>query len=333
LGADPEHPVFKTIIENLIKDGNTKKNAITILKERAKGYDYGNLEAQILSMRILSANARSDQLEIDVMTEIDVPCRLIFRALEANLEDIIHLGPVRHIPDRFSERYSDHIKDRFAINAVNSWLSNDKLQSKYRLELQSLYSKKAILDRFGSNRAHSSFNKRKLKKLLEESNPAKKYLSLIDSDSQTEVHFQDVGAGISHVLPILVSAYYEADKLIAVQQPELHLHPALQAELADVFIESALKDSIGPDHGRNRFILETHSEHLLLRIMRRMRETANGSLPEGIPQICPDDVAVLYVERLGNKSIIREMPLNETGELVKAWPGGFFEEGMNEVFA
>jgi hypothetical protein len=64
-----------------------------------------------------------------------------------------------------------------------------------------------------------------------------------------------------------------------------------------------------------------------------MRETANGSLPEGIPQICPDDVAVLYVERLGNKSIIREMPLNETGELVKAWPGGFFEEGMNEVFA
>lgn len=110
-----------------------------------------------------------------------------------------------------------------------------------------------------------------------------------------------------------------------IEQPELHLHPALQAELGDLFIQSALGEQ------KNTFILETHSEHLLLRIMRRMRETSQGNLPAGVPPVRPEDVAVLYVEQDGPQSIVREMPLNERGELVKAWPGGFFEEGLREV--
>ena len=101
----------------------------------------------------------------------------------------------------------------------------------------------------------------------------------------------------------------------------------MQAELGDVFIESALGEN------KNTFILETHSEHLILRIMRRMRETFEGTLPEGQHSLSPKDVSILYVEPDGDKSIIREMPLNERGELVKSWPGGFFEEGLREVFA
>ena len=82
----------------------------------------------------------------------------------------------------------------------------------------------------------------------------------------------------------------------------------------------------------NRFLIETHSEHLLLRIMRRMRQTASGELPEGVPAVRPEDVMVLFVEPDGAQSLVRQMPLNERGELVKAWPGGFFEEGMREIF-
>ena len=93
-----------------------------------------------------------------------------------------------------------------------------------------------------------------------------------------------------------------------------------------MFIKSALGE------GKNRFLIETHSEHLLLRIMRRMRQTANNELPENIPPITPEDVCVLFVEPEGSRSIIREMPVNENGELVKAWPGGFFEEGLREIF-
>lgn len=152
-------------------------------------------------------------------------------------------------------------------------------------------------------------------------------LVLIDKRSNTPVSHRDVGIGVSQVLPVLVSAYASTGKLIAIEQPEIHLHPALQAELGDVFLESALGES------GNRFLIETHSEHLLLRIMRRMRQTASGEeLPEGVPAVRPEDVAVLFVEPDGGHSLVREMPLNERGELVKAWPGGFFEESMREIF-
>ena len=83
---------------------------------------------------------------------------------------------------------------------------------------------------------------------------------------------------------------------------------------------------------KNTFLLETHSEHLLLRIMRRMRETSAGKLPKGVLAVRPSDVAVLYVQHDGARSVVREMPLNQRGELIKAWPGGFFEEGLREVF-
>jgi predicted ATPase len=128
------------------------------------------------------------------------------------------------------------------------------------------------------------------------------------------------------VLPVLVHAFADEGKLVAIEQPEIHLHPALQAELGDVFIESALGVR------KNTFLLETHSEHLILRIMRRIRETHLKTLPKGATPITSKDVSILFVEPDGARSIIREMPLNDLGELVKAWPGGFFEEGYRELF-
>lgn len=151
-------------------------------------------------------------------------------------------------------------------------------------------------------------------------------LILMDRRSNTVVSHRDVGIGISQVLPVLVGAFSAERRLVAVEQPEIHLHPKLQAELGDVFITA----SLGPQS--NAFVLETHSEHLLLRVMKRMRQTAENNLPEGVPPVRPEDVMVLYVEPDGGRSIVREMPLNERGELVKAWPGGFFEEGLREVF-
>jgi AAA15 family ATPase/GTPase len=145
-----------------------------------------------------------------------------------------------------------------------------------------------------------------------------------DSKSKARVPTSNIGFGISQMLPLAVSAFATKDRLIVIEQPELHVHPALQCELGDIFICSAMEQG-------NRYLIETHSEHLILRIMRRMRETFENKLPEGMPRLTPDDVSILYVEPGEDGSIVREMPLNERGELVKGWPGGFFEEALNEM--
>lgn len=141
-------------------------------------------------------------------------------------------------------------------------------------------------------------------------------LVLRDVRKNTIVTHRDVGIGISQVLPVLVLAYGSRGKLLAMEQPEIHLHPALQAELGDVFIEAALGER------KNTFILETHSEHLILRLMRRIREG----------KISPNDVGVVFVEPLARGSRFIELRIDEEGDFIDEWPGGFFEESFHEKF-
>ena len=153
-------------------------------------------------------------------------------------------------------------------------------------------------------------------------------LLMLDINANTSVSHRDIGVGISQVLPVLVNAYASKGSVIAIEQPEIHLHPGLQSELADVFINTALGEN------KNTYLLETHSEHLLLRIMRRIRETTNGELPEGVEPISANDVQILFVTPGKNVqgSVIKKIALDEDGELIDTWPGGFFEEGFNERF-
>jgi AAA ATPase domain len=158
--------------------------------------------------------------------------------------------------------------------------------------------------------------------------PLKQGFRLYDEKNKVHVAPADVGVGVSQAVPVVVGAVAEGYSLLAVEQPELHLHPAAQCEMGDLFIREALHSA----YSGRMMLIETHSEHLLLRIMKRMRQTATGSLPEGSLPVRQEDVMVLYVEPDGSRSIVREMPLNERGELVKAWPGGFFEESFEELF-
>lgn len=151
-------------------------------------------------------------------------------------------------------------------------------------------------------------------------------LGIRDKRHGVVVPIRDVGTGISQIAPVLVHAVAEEGKIIAIEQPEIHIHPALQAELGDVFIKSALGEN------KNTFLLETHSEHLILRILRRIRETTLGKLPAEALPISKDDVSVLFVVPSSEGSVVRELRIDDRGKFLDSWPGGFFEESFNEMF-
>ena len=169
-------------------------------------------------------------------------------------------------------------------------------------------------------------SKRWVKELVKAGPEVLQDLVLIDNRTKTPVSHRDIGIGVSQVLPVLVSAYASENELLAIEQPEIHLHPALQAELGDVFLESALGGA------GNTFLIETHSEHLLLRILRRIRETTDGELPQGVPDVHPEHVAVLYVQPGREDTEVLHIPVTADGEFERTWPNGFFAERAEELF-
>ena len=95
-------------------------------------------------------------------------------------------------------------------------------------------------------------------------------------------------------------------------------------ELGDLFAHVA-------DDGR-AFLLENHSEHLMLRLLRRIEETHNGELPEGKPALRPDQVSVVYLDQVDGEVQATRLQIDETGEFIDRWPHGFFEERSDELF-
>ena len=252
---------------------------------------------------------------------------------------------------------------------------------------------------------------------------------LHDENNNIDVRLSDIGVGIAQVIPAIVGALDDSHspRIFAVEQPELHVHPAVQVALGDVFIDSIksiksggysnneafdkfssmLEDSkkelldrikniddsaidIGMikdedpldvevflddmikdkdpleaqfkelfkikqsyDHNiqtafkeltqelvqgilrkiedTNRtIIIETHSEHLLLRLLRRVRETTRGEQTDHI--LTPNDLSVIYARPTPAGAKFTSLPVTNDGDFDKLWPEGFFEERMEELF-
>lgn len=130
-----------------------------------------------------------------------------------------------------------------------------------------------------------------------------------------EVALTDVGFGVSQILPFIVQCLVDSRRLISIEQPEVHIHPRLQADLGEL-----LAFCIGEPR-RHQFLIETHSEHLVLRLQKLVR---NGNLR-------PDDVSVVFVSRGSQGASARRLRLDDDGDFVDEWPGGFFPERLREL--
>jgi hypothetical protein len=134
--------------------------------------------------------------------------------------------------------------------------------------------------------------------------------------SSTSVSITDVGFGVSQVLPVLVQVFYSTPGTpVILEQPEIHLHPAAQSALGDVLLGGV------KDHG-TQLIVETHSEHLLHRIQRRIAE-------EGVSR---DDVALYFIDAERGRSEIQELKVDEYGNITN-WPQDFFGDEMGDLAA
>ena len=153
----------------------------------------------------------------------------------------------------------------------------------------------------------------------------RKQIQLVETRSSLRLDPSDVGVGIWQVLPVVVAAIAPGPSVIAVEQPELHIHPAMQVALGDLFIEGVAKRGMS-------FLIETHSEHLMLRLLRRIRETTEGELTAGSVALSPDDVSVVYVQFGSTGVEMLPLPIDKTGEFSTKWPKGFFDERAEELF-
>lgn len=151
----------------------------------------------------------------------------------------------------------------------------------------------------------------------------KEYEVLVKTRSNSsEVKISDVGFGVSQVLPALVEAFYcPSGSVVWMEQPEIHLHPQVQSELADVFIAAIKARENGTD--RNvQLIVESHSEHFLNRLQRRVAEKV----------ITPDDIAIYFCAFSGKASKLVPLQVDMFGDIAN-WPENFFGDEMAELTA
>src|SRR5690606_10127156 len=140
-----------------------------------------------------------------------------------------------------------------------------------------------------------------------------------------EVLIEDVGSGIGYLLPVLITISHRG--LAKIQQPELHLHPALQSAVSDVMIEAIEQRMC------SQIIVETHSEHIILRLLRRIREYQMRKEAVENP-IGHANVSVLYFQPDISTHVtsIKQLRIHPDGTFIDNWPGGFFTERFEDLF-
>lgn len=262
------------------------------------------------------------------------------------LQDFRYLGPLRSIPPRRLER-SDPVgfsrwphglaawdllaSDQKLVAEVSRWLWNeDLLDTGFRISLRNTRQvDEATILRMIADQEFFDLEDVSEIALFPgvRSTPSEPTLELEDTRRGISVDPFDVGVGLSQAIPVIVASLDHGSALVAMEQPELHLHPKQQAALGDLLIEGAT----GLD-GRV-LLVETHSEHLILRVLRRIRE-ANRAIAPTEHGMAADQIRVLYVSQDStSSSMVQEMNVDNDGNFIEPWPDDFFEQDFKERFS
>ncbi len=239
------------------------------------------------------------------------------RQFENLMARILYLGPLRQQPDRDylwsgSAPSELGMAGQYTIQAlIASERATQRARKAKKKQPQLITEVTAWLQRLG---LVASFEVAPLDEA------GRYYRTLIQiTEGGPATSLVDVGFGISQVLPVITQLLFAPEgSIVLIEQPELHLHPLAQTELADLFLEVAEKRGV-------QIIIESHSEHLLRRLQRRIAETEQT-------YATPETVKAYFCAYEAAGSTIQPVRINVFGEITN-WPDNFFGNISEELDA
>lgn len=274
-------------------------------------------ELRRVSRQRVSENDLEDEIHLLIKSydsaDINFPTKLV-KSFEDLFHEIHYLGPLREYPKRIYSWSGEGPHDvgkrgEFAIHALLS--SQAQSQSENNNEPTVQVQVGNWLRRLGL------IYDFRLQAIAE--NRREYEVCVRRNKESAEVSINDVGFGVSQILPVLTLCYYvPKGSTIILEQPEIHLHPSVQAGLADVFIDVIKTRNI-------QILLESHSEHLLRRLQRRIAEESHN--------MTNMDTALYFCElNSSGESNLYPLDLDEFGN-INNWPKGLFGDEMGELVA
>lgn len=239
--------------------------------------------------------------------------------LERLLKGMFYVGPLREYPKRlylWSGEVPDHVGAK-GERAVEAILAAQDRHFNWKPKQKTKPLPVVIAERLKAMGIIHDFQVKQL------GPHRKEYEVLVRTGPKLPVvKLTDVGFGVSQVLPVIVECLYVPRRSIVIfEQPEIHLHPRVQAELADLFVDAirAREDSAPRDC---QFIVESHSEHFLRRLQRRIAEE----------DLSNKDAALYFVHTQGAEAHIEQLDVDLFGN-IRNWPEDFFGDEMADLVA
>ena len=243
-------------------------------------------------------------------------------AYETFMDSLYYLGPLREHPKREYLWTGSSPKDvgqrgEHAVDAILAARRDEETRSLGYKQRKKTF-EEMIAHWLNELGLISSF---KLKEIAKGTNLYQAMVTTSPSSAPTAL--TDVGFGVSQVLPALVLLYYVPEgSTVLMEQPEIHLHPAVQSGLADVMLNVAKVRNV-------QIIVESHSEHLLRRLQRRVAEQKE---PYSYMKLSSADVKLYFVSSQRGQAHVSDLVLNEYGD-IENWPDKFFGDEMGEIAA
>ena len=227
---------------------------------------------------------------------------------------VYYLGPLRDYPKR---DYTWAGANKQAIGSKGEYVIEALLSSRNaKTQIKISPRKKLTVEEYVAHwlKELELIHDFKVEELAEGSN--RYQVKVRKTPESSEVLITDVGFGVSQILPVITLCYYAPEhSILIMEQPEIHLHPKVQAGLADVFIDAVQKRNI-------QIVIESHSEHLLTRMQRRIAEE----------KVSNEDIKLYFCQSVNGHSELESLNIDLFGNITN-WPNNFFGNEMEEKFA